>query len=277
MAVTPAVANSPPPQVIPRKEVARAGPIRADFFYAERVWGAGLHDFTNLRIRISRGREQLFSEAVPPHPRDKTHAAQPAGWGYKRSVAIRDLDGDGDAEVILELFWGGAHCCFWSRIYRFGVAHSTYAPVNHFWGNSRHRLQDLNDDGRPEFVSSDDRFAYAFTDYASSVEPIQLWSYDHGEFREITRSYPRRIARDAAQLWRLYLSHRGTRSVRGILAAWAADQYMLGRSRTVDQALAQALRRDELASTGFSDWPTSPRAYVRELKKFLKRTGYISG
>ena len=91
---------------------------------------------------------------------------------------------------MVELDSGGAHCCAWARVYRYDGAHGGYVPVGHFWGNasSRPTIVDVDGDGRPEFVSTDDRFAYDFNGYAGSVRPIQIWSYARGRFHDVTRA-----------------------------------------------------------------------------------------
>lgn len=109
-------------------------------------------------------------------------------------------------------------------------------------------------------------------------EPIRLWSYDHGRLRDVTRSYSTLTKRDAAELWDYYLAYRGgRRSVRWVLAAWAADQYMLGRPRAVDRALTRAVRRGYLAFRYGDSGPRDPVAYIRLIKQFLRETGYIRG
>ena len=64
--------------------------------------------------------------------------------------------------------------------------------VAHFWGNasSSPTMADLDGDGRPELVSTDDRFAYDFNGYAGSVRPIQIWSFARGAFHDVTRGHP---------------------------------------------------------------------------------------
>jgi hypothetical protein len=52
--------------------------------------------------------------------------------------------------------------------------------------------------------------------------------------------------------------------VRGVLAAWLADQYLLGRGAAGWSVLRRAERRGEV-----------DRAYLRKLRSFLRRTGYI--
>lgn len=117
----------------------------------------------------------------------------------------------------------------------------------------------------------DDRFS-ELTGFAGVVRPIQIWSYTRGTFSDVTRSYPKAIERDAAALWRLYLAHRGKDSVRYILAAWVADQYLLGRSGAVERALADALARGELKRRYESE---DAESYLRMVRRFLRRTGYI--
>ena len=50
----------------------------------------------------------------------------PAGRGDSRSIGLRDLDGDGEPEVLLELFSGGANCCLSTLIYRYRANANTY-------------------------------------------------------------------------------------------------------------------------------------------------------
>src|SRR4051794_12425838 len=134
-------------------------------------FGRGDDYFADARIRISRAGRQVFAERVPLHPR---LAPGSPVRGETRAFVVRDLDGDREPEVMLELDSAGAHCCAWTRVYRWDAAAGTYAPAAHFWGNasSRPTTADVDHDGRPEFVSTDDRFAYDFNGYAGSVRPI---------------------------------------------------------------------------------------------------------
>jgi hypothetical protein len=121
-------------------------------------------------------------------------------------------------------------------------------------------------------VSSDDRFAYVFTDFAESYFPIQLWQFDRGRLVDVTREFPGQIDVNASSLWSSYLSLRRTRDVRGVLAAWMADQYLLGREQAGWKALAAANRRGEFGAAD-ATWPRGDR-YLRALRTFLIKTGY---
>jgi len=221
--------------------------------------GTGDDYFTDARVLITRSGRELFREHVP------LHAGLDAGspvQGDTRSLAVRDLDGDGEPEVMLQLDSGGAHCCAWTRVYRYDAARRRYAPVVHFWGNfsSQPTIADTDGDGRPELVSTDDRFAYDFNGYAGSVRPIQIWSYAHGRFTDVTRSHPRLVRRDAARLWGFYVKGRRSLpgSARGLLPAWAAELYLVGEGARADAELANAGRQGYLAPA--VDGPRDPDA-----------------
>ena len=255
----------------------RAGPLSASLVY-RRDYILGHADwFTDPRVRISRRGKQVFAEAVPSVDRRYGNGV----YGSTSSFAARDLDGDGEPEAMLELNWNGAHCCTWERVYRYVRSRHTYRPVVHFWGDdgATPTVRDLNGDGRPEFSSSDSRFAYAFTDYADSVFPIQIWDYRHGRFRDVSRLFPRQARRDAARLWRLYLRARRKKDEtdRGVLPAWVADEYLLGHGEAAWPTLEREARAGYLdcPKTGCLFEPRDPRIYIRKVRTFLHKTGYI--
>jgi hypothetical protein len=66
----------------------------------------------------------------------------------------------------------------------------------------------------------------------------------------------------------------------GILPAWAADEYMLGRGDTVDPTLEREREQGYLDCTSaelcFGE-PRDPLAYIKALNALLRKTGYISG
>jgi streptogramin lyase len=245
----------------------QAGPTTATVSFQRKDRSSGVDHFTDIHLGIARNRQDLFGEAVPGR---RGYAA----FSDSESLAVRDLDGDDEPEVTLLLNWNGTHCCYWSRSYRYDRARNTYVARNHFWGNAGAEpvLRDLNGDRRPEFRSLDDRFSERFTSFAGSARPVQIWSYRHGRFRDVTRRYPRLVRRDAARIWRQYLKYRKS-DARGILPAWMADEYLLGRAAFADRVLEQAAARGELKrDDGFG--PRDPQAYIRAVKALLRRTGY---
>ena len=222
--------------------------------------------YRGVHLRIVRGGRTLF-DAAPKRlhpcacPGDGPVVRQSSG-----AVAVRDLDRDGEPEVLVDFYSGGAHCCFYTDVYRFVRGQRTYRPAVGFWGDLGVRLVDLGRDGRLEFKTADDRFAYAFTSFAESAFPLRILRFDHGRFVDVTRRFPGLVRRDAAKQYALYRSVRRSRDadVRGVLAAWLADEYLLGRGAAGWSVLRRAERRGEV-----------DRAYLRKLRSFLRRTGYI--
>ena len=251
----------------PRVERARSGDVAAAFSYA--LGGPRPAGFSRQRLVIRRAGVTRFAARLrkPPPPAGQ---AQPANYfEHRRSVSVRDLDGDGEPEIVLDLYWGGAHCCWYTQVYRYLPSETTYRALVHVWGNVRYRLVDLNRNGVPELVTRDDRFSYAFASFAYSQRPLRILEYSRGQLTVVTRSFPREIAADANALWREAASRAGRRENCGILAAWAAEESMLGRGREALHTLERLRRQGRLHG---SDEP--PRAYLAHLRRFLVRTGY---
>jgi hypothetical protein len=266
IALAAAVVGVPTASAVPRHHIerTRSGAVEAVFSYSADL---ARYRFTGQRLTIRRGRTNRFRAALR-HPPCAGCSAQPANFfDHKRSVSIRDLDGDGEPEVVLDLYWGGAHCCWYTQIYRYLPATATYRPLVHVWGDFGYRLADLDGDGMPELITADDRFSYAFASFADSRWPIRILSYRGGGLTFVTRSYPVEIDRDATGLWR---EARGHKDNYGILAAWAADECLLGHATRALQTL-EGLRR-----TGrLSGQLESPSHYLKHLHRFLRRTGYL--
>jgi hypothetical protein len=229
--------------------------VRANVTYAKR---AGAYD--KVRLSIARN--------------GRTWRSGPLGTSYftRPKVAVRDLDADGELEVWVDTYTGGAHCCDQSRFFRWLPARRAYGKTFHDWGNAPYRAKNLDRRGHVELVSSDDRFAYVFTSFAGSAFPVRIWHFDRGGLRDVTRSFPSRVEADALRLWRAYKTWRNRTDVRGILAAWQADQYLLGREDAGWRELERALARGDLEGPN-GVWPTG-RRYLRALRAHLVKTGY---
>jgi hypothetical protein len=187
-------------------------------------------------------------------------------------LQVRDLDGDGEPEVLVDAYSGGAHCCALTEILRFtGAAYST---LEAFWGNTGYDLTDLNGDGRPEFVAADDAFAGAFTSYAASFFPPLVLDYEaaaKGGFRDVTRGFPSLVRKNLRQaLHSLRQARRRHYETLGIVAAYVADLYLLGRGREARPYLKRARRRGDLRTIE----GRAARSYDHDLLAFLHKQGY---
>ena len=246
-------------------ETATNGDVSATLTYVK------LKDFgyRDTALTIRRGGAVVFAK---PLERCRYCSAWPAYQGRRKSIAVRDLDADGELEVVVETFTGGAHCCLVLTAFRW--TGSTYAPKQLDGGSSGYRWADLDGDRTVEWVTADARFEGLFTAYANSYEPIRVVTFREGAFADVTRDYPAQIRKDAREARRLYLRYRGKRDVRGVLAAWAADKVMLGEGADVWPELTRARVRGDLHGDGFTP---GDAAYVRKLRATLARFGYTAG
>jgi subtilisin-like proprotein convertase family protein len=243
--------------------------VAADLSYRE-----SNNSFSDLQIAIRR---HGIRTLTAPLSRFACHNCVVSGYDSLVStqpLTVRDLDGDGEPEVLVDLFTGGAHCCFYTVILRF--TGRTYRGITAFWGDPGYGLQDLDHDGRLELVSADDRFAYQFTYYAASALPVQIWHYDHGVMTDVTSSFPAVVRSDAATLWAEYVKARTDRQndMRGVLAAWLADEYRLGLADEGWAKIHAAYARGELSTPRVDPiWPAGQK-YLSALRSFLAKSGY---
>jgi hypothetical protein len=257
---------------------AQEGDVSASLTWTELDYGRA----RNVHLTIVRAGATLVDEDLPPLGSTRAAGRTVAGDGYAdvpEALTVRDLDGNDEPEVIADLYTGGAHCCSYSRIYRYPDLGGTgYESTVQPWGNVGYSLKDLDGDGLPEFRSADDRFAYAFSCFACSGFPIQIWQFRGGDFvpemQDVTRSFPLLIQRDSVRWWKAYVRERRHHGdVRGLVAAWAADQYQLQHQDKVAFALRGMVERHELNGFDGGTWPAG-RTYVRKLKAFLRANGY---
>jgi hypothetical protein len=253
------------------EEVVTSGQVTATLSYDKRKDGT----FRNFRVKVDRAGQSLVDEAFPEGC--AKCFALPANQGAgEKSIVARDLDGDGEPEVIASLYTGGAHCCTVSRLYGFDAAAGNYKVVPRDWRDSGFRLRDIGGDGIVEFDSRDANFAFAFASYAESFLPVQIFRFRAGRLVDATRAFPGLIRKDARRALRLFRRYRDNRNVnpRGFLAGWVADKYLLGERRAANRTLRRLLRRGELGRTApFQVGPVG-RRYVKQLKRFLRKLGY---
>jgi hypothetical protein len=280
LAMALAASGSPKKHVI---EQARAGDLTAElsyldspqthsYVYRRKTTRYTTHRYTDLRLSLLRSGQLVFSRllnctgcspagSLAPHP--------------QRSVRFEPLQAGGGPVVLLDLYTGGAHCCFSSDLLLPG--RSDVRMIQETWGDPGYRLEDLGNDRALELVTADDGFAYAFTDFADSSFPIKILKLEHASLVNVTRSYPKQVEADAATLWASYLKKRTSqnRDVRGVLAAWAADEALLGRWPQAFAALDVALARGDLdQGAAEASWPLG-RSYLSSLRQFLTKNGNL--
>jgi len=250
-------------------QTAHSGDVAATFEFR-----GHLPDYSGERLTITRGSSVFYQRAVDSR---FCHAECAPGSLLSRrsSVHVLDLEHNGRRDVVLDLYSGGAHCCSIEQIFSADPTGKTYVETGRNFGDPGARIVDLRHNGRFQFLTADDAFAYAFTDYAASGLPIQILTFANRHFKNVTRKYPRLIAKDAATWLRFYQStaRRHYEDSIGLIAAWAADEEMLGHDTLTRSYLAAEAAAGHLNSA-FSLAAAAGRNLVTDVERFLQAHGY---
>jgi len=268
-----------PASAATRTETASKGDVTATFTYDYNKTQFGSYDFSNLHVTIDRRGSRLVDE--PLEDQECAGCADwPADQGSKatQSVTVRDLDADGEPEVLIDLYSGGANCCWFSVSYRFDEAQSKYVTKVLRPGLSfPYTLKDIDHNGIPEFRSVDYRFAYKYGSNADTPRPLRIFNWDAGKLVDVTVAFPRLAAQDAADMYKGYLQYRKVKdvNVRGLLAAYLADSYRAGNGRVAWRRVVAAYRRGDVDKKIAGDTGPFGKAYLTSLRRFLNKLGYL--
>ena len=247
-------------------QTAQSGAVKATLTYR-----VVKDTYSNVRLVIARS----GTTASDQHLREVNCGKGCAAWvpglfSVPGPVRVRDLDGDGEPEVIVDFYTGGAHCCVVTAFYRWDG--SAYRRSVEYFGNYGYKLVDLNHDGTPELSAYDERFAYAFGSYADSFSPPMISHWEGGKLVDVTKEFPAVVKANAKEAFKLFTRTRRQHdpiAARAVLAAWTADQCLLGLSM-------QGFARVQAAAKA-GDLGTQKEAarYVAQLRAFLRRGGYL--
>lgn len=197
---------------------------------------------------------------------------------FQASVKLLDLDNSGDAEVIVETFSGGAHCCTSFAVYHWTGDRLVQANLEMLDGGGG-MFEDLDQDGRLEFVSYDNAFLYAFSSYAGSFAPSLIFNFENGRFVDMTYRYAQELRSQAWQMYQAIVSQEGeTGEINGVLAGYVAQKIRLGEYQQgwefmlarYDRTSDWGLEVDTGAGT------TQYRNFPAALRAFLIRWGYLT-
>jgi hypothetical protein len=280
LAVVLALTIAAPASAATKTETSTSGQVTANFTYDYKRTSFGTYDFSRLHLTVDRAGVRLLDSDVGGSDCDGC-LAWPASQAVKglSSVTVRDLDADGEPEVLLDLYSGGANCCWYSESYRFDelqnkYIHKTLRPGLSF----PYTLKDIDKNGIPEFRTVDYRFAYKYGSNADTPRPLRIFNWgEGGKLVDVTLAFPRLAAIDAAEYYKGYLKYRKVKdvNVRGLLAAYLADSYNAGNGRVAWRRVVAAYRRGDVDRKFAGDVGPHGKAYLTSLRKFLKKLGYL--
>ncbi len=238
-------------------EVVESGTTRATFSYT----CTQAAECSGLRVRLERFGIVVRDEAVTVRGADRLVP----GRSGQKSIELRQLDSDAEPEVLLDVFTGGANCCLVSFIYDLR-SNGGYARIGRRWNRAGYVLRNIDHTGRIEFDSADPRFDGLYASTAETPLPVQIFRFQGGRLRAVTRVFKNTVRRDRDEMLRIYRQiRRADGDVRGALAAYQADNYLLSR-RTAARGwrVLRGLQMRGIVS----------RAYLRSLQRKLRQFGY---
>ena len=223
-------------------------------------------------LTISRAGHPVYR--APVTYEECGHRCSPPQGPLDRPVRIVSLDGENSLDVLLTLYTGGAHCCTVAEVFRPNPASGgRYRLASSYdFADDGYRLRTF--DGSPAFVTADDSFAEAFTDFAASGRPLQIRRLRGTRWVDVTRAHPALVRADAAGWLTAYRKLAGSdyRDSVGVIAAWVADEATLGRRGPAFAYLRAQARAGRLRSAfGRSD---SGDRFITALQRLLRRDGY---
>ena len=174
---------------------------------------------------------------------------------------------------MVTVFTGGANCCHGMFVFRY--VGDRYRGRFFDSGKGGYVFRNLDRRGPFEIVSHDNRFNYLFTSGAESVMPIRIYSYQRERLIARTRRFPYHVRQAERATWRIFQWQRASGGdVRGALAAWSANKYLLGEGEDVWFTLDELASRGELSVPQYAIGPTG-RAFIRPLRRKLEAFGYL--
>jgi hypothetical protein len=257
-----------PAAALAESVTAQSGNEKATFTYYKNPDPASNQEppYSNEALTVERLGQILF-EGSPTGP---VCSSQYPCWVVDTTpLRVVDLDGDREPEILLSLFTGGAHCCSVVQVLHYDASANSYSTISQNFGDAGFAMQTLR--RKLVFRSADARFDYRYTGNAYSGLPLQFWKYTSSGFQDITKSFPAPIRKDAKSWWHQYqaLRHQATGYELGFLAAWAADEYRLGRANQASRILESQANQGLLRGPGLHG-----HAFVRNLRHVLRSLGY---
>lgn len=173
-------------------------------------------------------------------------------------LCLARFAGSAQPTVLVGLSSGGANCCTEVQMFALPSGASTWKSLDDAVGDTTATVEPAP--GGALIVTADDSFAGRFTDLAGSGMPVVLQQVVGDKVVEVTAQHPTFVAADATKWWRAYLER--PQDPLGALAAWAADECVLGHQRsafaTLDQLQEQGKLRDAALAQGPSAAGSAP-------------------
>jgi hypothetical protein len=200
------------------------------------------------------------------------------------SVRIVELDSTNETpEVVFNSFSGGAHCCAGIKVALKGTSGSwRQIDIGSFDGSGDF-VEDVDGDGRSEFVTVDNAFLYTFDSYVGSFAPLKMLAVDRGELKDVTRE-ERFQSRHRSWLEEQTKAARegSAETAAGFLVGRLAMRQLLGEGPAAMGEFEAAAKAAQVGpvdacpdlSLECEDSAKKPQPFIAVVKAFMEKNGY---
>ncbi len=242
--------------------------------------------YTQITGTDKSGASFSFDIGKDYKPEEQSSAESYQSEDFHQAGVVR-LTREGDPQIIVTEFSGGAHCCTSTWILNRPVGAAAWSMIEgEMLDGGGYGVEDILGDGALELISVDNHFLYAFDSYAGSFAPIKIWQLEDGKLQEITdRAEMRpRLVQDLAGLEFSAKTNPDLWKSNGFLVGWVASKIRLGEG---DEAWAKFMANydrksdfgPQICTTGqkVEDCPAGKlkaQPIPEALAEFLEANGY---
>src|SRR4051794_9945646 len=101
-----------PAAAMTKTESDTSGDVTASLTYNYKTTRYGSYDFSSAHVTIVRAGQMLVDTDLGKECRYCTPWPASGAQPGVSSVTVKDLDSDGESEVLIDLYSGGANCCW---------------------------------------------------------------------------------------------------------------------------------------------------------------------
>lgn len=266
---TPTPSPSPPTPTINYNavETVQVGNIIAEVAYEK---DDNSENGKNFRLKIVRDGQTVLEEMLfkPANTGINGADSEQVAIGKLLKLKLQNLDGDEELELLVDVAIANSSMPkgSYSFIFDYVVSETEnkYQKAEHYWGEFEYKLTDLDENKIPEFQGVDGRFANAFANNNNaSFLPLKIWQYRQGKMIDVTQDFPIEVNSHSSELWQ-ELNRRvaANEEIKGILAAYIANKYILGGEQTVWNLVEKLYQGSDR------------EAYFASVRQFLLANGY---
>jgi len=130
-------------------------------------------------LKITRKGKVVFSEEGTSYRIGLIYDVIPE---HKLVKMGNDITDEGQPNLVVSHWSGGAHCCFSYYVFNIGKDFKLFDVINGGDGDAS-KFVDVNNDGKLEFIGNDWIFSYWHESFAASPAPPIILKYVNGKYR----------------------------------------------------------------------------------------------